>query len=211
MAVVDEGDAGGLTVGLRLSIVARLMRFSQRRAALVYGAILATAGLMVLVGAAGCGGGAPTSPGAPPGPGTPSQGTSGLPTETPAFSFTTFDGESVSSEDLKGKPVILNFWAEYCPACSEFAPHLEEVYQKHRDDGLLVFGVGADGSEAGLTKKAEDLGITYALAASTETGQKFSVRAIPMTFFIGVDGETKSAVLGARTSEQLAAEVEKIL
>ncbi len=187
------------------------MPFSYTRAVLKRGGLLAAAGLVLLFGAAGCGERAPTSPRATPPAVIPSEGGSALPAQTPAFSFTTFDGESYSSEDLKGRPVILNFWADYCPACAEFAPRLEEIYQKHKDEGLLVFGIGGDGSEEALQKKADALGITYELATSTETVEAFAVHAIPMTFLIGGDGETKSAILGARQLEQLEAEVEKIL
>ena len=152
----------------------------------------------------------PTAPSAGPPARISPEGASAVPAQTPAFSFTAFDGESYSSESLRGRPVILNFWADYCPACAELAPRLEEVYQKHKGEGLLVFGIGADGSEEALEKKAAALGITYELATSTKTVEAFAVRAIPMTFLIGADGELKSAILGARQPEQLAAEVEKI-
>ncbi|MCJ7750443.1 MAG: TlpA family protein disulfide reductase [Armatimonadetes bacterium] len=211
MAVVAQKRAPGLTRPVPLGIVAALMPFSHTRADFIRGVMLAAAGLVLLLGAAGCGERAPTSPSATPPAGIPSDGASAVPAQTPAFSFTTFDGESHTSENLKGRPVILNFWADYCPACAEFSPRLEEVYQKHKDEGLLVFGIGADGSEEALRKKADALGITYELATSTETIEAFAVHAIPMTFLIGADGETKSAILGARQSEQLAAEVEKIL
>ena len=194
-----------------LGIVVALMPFSYTKAVFMRGGLLAAAGVVLLLGAAGCGERAPTSPSAAPPAGIPSDSASAVPAQTPAFSFTTFDGESYTSEELKGRPVILNFWADYCPACAQFAPRLEEVYQKHKDEGLLVFGIGADGSEEALRKKADALGITYELAASTETIEAFAVHAIPMTFVIGADGETKAAILGARQPEQLEAEVEKIL
>ena len=211
MAFVANRRVPALTRPWRLGIVTALMPFSCTRADFIRGAMLAAAGLALLLGAAGCGERAPTSPSARPPAGIPSDSASAVPAQTPAFSFTTFDGKSYTSEDLKGRPVILNFWADYCPACAGFAPRLEEVYQKHKEEGLLVFGIGADGSEGALRKKADALGITYELAASTETVETFAVHAIPMTFLIGADGETKSAILGARQPAQLAAEVEKIL
>ncbi len=174
------------------------------------GALVAAILLGVYI-AAGCGTTTPArdAPDRPPGPPTSAAPGQGRP--APDFSFTTFDGVAHTSADLKGSPVVLNFWAAYCPACSKFAPTLEKAYQAHKAEGLLVFGIGAGEPEHKLKEKAESLGLTYPLASSMETTRAFGVRRIPMTFLIDEDGNVQSSLLGARHPAELETELKKIL
>ncbi|MDQ3278229.1 MAG: TlpA family protein disulfide reductase [Bacteroidota bacterium] len=58
---------------------------------------------------------------------------------SPAFSYTTASGEKVSTADLRGKVVFINFWATWCPPCIAEMPSLEALYKKLKDDGRFVF------------------------------------------------------------------------
>ena len=67
----------------------------------------------------------------------------------PAFRLAAYDGPEVSLEGLRGKPVVLNFWASWCyPACYEEAPLLEATWRTFKDQGLMVVGVAIQDKEA---------------------------------------------------------------
>src|SRR5574337_31820 len=69
--------------------------------------------------------------------------------QAPPFALSMFDGSSNSLEQLRGKPVILNFWASWCyPACYEEAPHLEAAWQTYRDRGVMFIGVDSQDRDA---------------------------------------------------------------
>ncbi len=62
----------------------------------------------------------------------------------PDFSLTSLDGRKLTRDSLKGKVVILDFWATWCPPCRASIPHLVELYKKYHDQGLVVVGVSLD-------------------------------------------------------------------
>ena len=67
----------------------------------------------------------------------------------PEFRLKGFDGGEVSLAELKGKPVVLNFWASWCyPACYEEAPLLEATWRKFKDQGLMMVGVDIQDKDA---------------------------------------------------------------
>lgn len=133
------------------------------------------------------------------------------PGPAPAFSFDTLDGETISLADLKGRPIVLNFWSSTCPHCSTLAPHLETLNQEYQEQGLQVLGVAGRDSERALRDKAEGLNLTYPIGMSPEAVAAYGVRGIPMTFFIDREGNIVSSVLGSRGLPDLEAEVQKIL
>jgi len=131
----------------------------------------------------------------------------------PDFSFTTVDGKTIKLSDLKGKPVVVNFWASWCHFCAQEAPDLEAMYNQHKSQGLQMLGVGADPNDSPdvLAKKADELKITYPVGPGSDAAQKYGVTGFPTTFFVDRKGVLVSQLAGARPKDQLAAEVKKIL
>jgi thiol-disulfide isomerase/thioredoxin len=72
--------------------------------------------------------------------------------DAPPFKIAALDGKSYDSTDLKGRPIVLEFWATWCVPCQSTIPLLEHFYQRSKDDGVLVLGVDA-GEDPGLVKK----------------------------------------------------------
>ena len=162
--------------------------------------------LLTLV-AAGCrapSASAPSSSGAPLS-GTPPTGAA------PDFSLVSLDGEAYSLADLKGKPIVLNFWSSGCPHCATVAPYLQDFQTQYGDQGLVVLGVAGMDSETALRNKASSLNTTYPIAISPETARAYNVSPIPMTYFIDREGNIAASILGAQPRRQFEDAVQKIL
>jgi peroxiredoxin len=128
----------------------------------------------------------------------------------PDFSFTTLDGKTIELSDLKGKPVVLNFWASWCHYCLGEAPDLEVLYKKYSPQGLQMLGVGTD-DPAALKRKAEELKLTYAIGSEPNAAKLYGVNGIPHTFFISRDGKIAKSLLGAAPRAELEAQIKRIL
>lgn len=168
-------------------------------------AVLAPALLAFL--AAGCrspSASAPSSSGTPP-TGTPPTGAA------PDFSLVSLDGEAYSLADLKGKPIVLNFWSSGCPHCATVAPYLQDFQTQYGEQGLVVLGVAGLDSETALRAKASSLKVTYPIAISPDTGRAYNVSPVPMTYFIDREGSIAASILGAQPRRQFEDAVQKIL
>jgi len=131
-----------------------------------------------------------------------------------AFALTTFAGEPVSLDGLRGKVVVLNFWASWCyPACYEEAPVLERGWQQWRERGVVVLGVDIQDTEDKARKFMDQFRITFPNAPDT-TGRvsiDYGVYGVPETFFIDRRGYIRSKHVGAVTEAVFRAAVERLL
>lgn len=95
-------------------------------------------------------------------------------------------GELLSSEQLKGQPVVLNFWASWCIPCREEARTLERSWQKYKDQGVRIVGVNVQDSEADAQAFVNEFGVTFPSVRDTDLKlwTKLGVRGLPETFFI---------------------------
>ena len=124
----------------------------------------------------------------------------------PAFVLKTVDGKTLRSSDLKGRPVILDFWAMWCAPCRASMPHLSSMQVRYRERGLVVVGLSVDDDDAQLVKRfAERMGVTFrvALADDRLLDQYGPLRAIPTTIFINRRGDVVRRVVGYIDGETL--------
>jgi thiol-disulfide isomerase/thioredoxin len=120
------------------------------------------------------------------------------PIAVPAFSVTTLDGRQISLADLKGKVVLVNFWATWCPPCRAEIPDLM-LLQEHYKDKLVVLGISEDDPPVEDVKKfVANQKITYPVAMSTPEVRKIfkGVVALPTTFVIDPDGKLQQKHVG---------------
>ncbi|MEW6716997.1 MAG: TlpA disulfide reductase family protein [Chloroflexota bacterium] len=109
----------------------------------------------------------------------------------PDFTLETFDGETYSLDALRGKVVVVNFWASWCVTCDEEALFLQEAWEVYEPRGDVVF-LGVDYADTEPDAKAflEHYGITYPNGPDkgTRIAQAYRIQGVPETYFISRDG-----------------------
>jgi cytochrome c biogenesis protein CcmG, thiol:disulfide interchange protein DsbE len=132
----------------------------------------------------------------------------------PPFVLTAYDGASMELAALRGKVVVLNFWASWCyPACYEEAPVLEGGWRAYRDRDVVVLGVDIQDKEEAGRKFIRDFGLTFANAPDP-TGKvsvDYGVYGVPETFFIDRQGSIRVKHVSAVTEQVFRETVEKLL
>lgn len=120
----------------------------------------------------------------------------------PDFEFTTFSGETIRLADLKGKGVVLNFWASWCVPCRTEAPWLEAAWRRERDKGIVFIGLAYLDQEPAAKAFLDEFDITYPTGPDMQSAaaRRYRITGVPETFFIGPDGKIVSTVIGPITS-----------
>lgn len=124
-----------------------------------------------------------------------------LPEEVRDAEIQTLDGETFRLADYKGKVVVLDLWATWCPPCREEIPHLIELSKEYKDQGVEVIGLDVDQTETveAIREFADEFGINYKLGYAE---QDFALAlmngntAIPQTFVISRDGRILNRFIG---------------
>lgn len=125
-----------------------------------------------------------------------------LPEEAPTFALEDLDGAVVSLADLRGRTVVLNFWATWCLPCRVEIPQLSGFAQAHPE--ITVLGVAIDGSRAELKRGAASLGVDYPVLRIDEaTRAAYGISTVPTTVVIDPEGRIRSAHTGIITRPQL--------
>jgi peroxiredoxin len=128
----------------------------------------------------------------------------------PAWTLKDVEGNPVSSADLKGKVVVLDFWATWCSPCRSEIPGYIELQKKYREAGLVVVGISLDQDGAATVKKfIDEAGINYRIVMGDDsiTGAFGGVEAIPTTFIIDRGGTVQFRKVGAMAHDAFEAQL----
>ncbi|MFC1952384.1 peroxiredoxin family protein [Chloroflexota bacterium] len=133
---------------------------------------------------------------------------------TPDFQLQSTDGQTVSISSLRGKPVLINFWATWCPPCRSEMPYIQEIYEEWSGKGLVVLAIniGESSTQADGFMQSNNLTFTVLLDTTQKVAQSYNITGIPTTFFVDEDGIIKEKVVGAFPNKaQIEAELSKIM
>jgi peroxiredoxin len=137
-------------------------------------------------------------------------------TKAAQFKATTIAGKEFDLKGLRGRVVLLDFWATWCPPCRAEAPELEKLWRKYKDRGLVVAGIALDsGSDRDLRKFATEHRLTYAMVndrAGAIAG-KYRIRPIPTTYVVSPAGLVHAVHVGYQPGleKQLEREIKGLL
>lgn len=131
----------------------------------------------------------------------------------PDFTLTTFSGEKLTLTDLRGKVVVLNFWASWCAPCRAEAPTLEATWNRYKGRGVVFVGVAYTDTERGALAFLKEFGITYpnGLDLGTKISEHYRIQGIPETFFINRNGDIVQFVKAPLSEADLRTFIDRVL
>lgn len=134
----------------------------------------------------------------------------------PDFTLDLLTGGEMTLSEQKGKVVIINLWASWCPPCRAEMPALQEVYLANRDRGLEVLAVNTtyQDQESAAAAFVQDFNLTFPilLERTGAVARQYQLRAMPSTFFVDREGVIRKVIIGGPMSEvTLQTVVEELL
>ena len=133
----------------------------------------------------------------------------------PASTFTTLEGKTLTLDELRGKVVLVNFWATSCPGCVKEMPDMVEVYKQYKDRGFEIIAVAMSYDPPNYVKRfVQTRQLPFPVALDVDGGHARAfgnVQLTPTTFIIGKDGRILEQKLGEIDFVRLKALLDKEL
>jgi peroxiredoxin len=123
------------------------------------------------------------------------------------------DGQQVSLADYKGKAVLINAWATWCPPCKAEMPAIEAYYQAHQAEGFVVLAINDGESQNQVKSFISDRGFTFPVLLDPNASllNALGIHDFPTSILVGRDGNVKGIHVGMFTEEQLNQEAGVLL
>lgn len=119
----------------------------------------------------------------------------------PAFSLPRLGGEPTALTDMRGKVVLLNFWATWCPPCLKEMPAMEASFQRYRKHDFTILAVSSDQEGADIVREFTDkLGVTFPVLLDTDqrVSTLYGAKNLPVSFIVDRQGRIVAGSQGAR-------------
>lgn len=133
--------------------------------------------------------------------------------EAPDFALQTLDGQEISLSSLRGKAVLINFWASWCTPCREEMPDIQRLYEKHRENGFEVLAVNL--SEPLVTARSflDKVEVTFPILRDqqNQTERLYRILPLPATFFVDQEGIIRYTFEGQMSPEYMETRVLALL
>ena len=133
--------------------------------------------------------------------------------QAPDFELTTYTGDAFRLSDLRGTVVVLNFWASWCVPCRDEAPVLQSLWERYRDRGVILVGVGYADIESDALAFIAEFGITYPNGPDigTRISDTYNIQGVPETFVIDQEGNVVKLIIAPVQPGQLDAIINRLL
>jgi cytochrome c biogenesis protein CcmG/thiol:disulfide interchange protein DsbE len=131
----------------------------------------------------------------------------------PDFILTTFKGTAISLKDLRGKPVVINFWASWCPPCRIEAALIERTWRAYKNRGLIFLGINLQDRKQDALNYIREFDVTYPNGPDPtgEISIDYGVSGLPVTFFVSREGQVVRRWVGAIEKSVLISSIEEIM
>ena len=121
--------------------------------------------------------------------------------EAPDFELTTLDGETVKLSDYRGKKVIVNFWATWCPPCKAEMPHMQNFYEEYKDNDIEILAVNLTNMDKGhdaIDAFVKEYGLTFPIPLDEEgdAGTTYQAYTIPTSYILDEKGVITKKIVG---------------
>lgn len=130
----------------------------------------------------------------------------------PDFTLSTLNGEEFTLSEYRGQPVVLNFWATWCPPCRAEIPYFQEASVKYNGQ-VAIIGVDDGETAAQVAPFAREMGITYPLPIDEQSlvSRRYRVNSLPSTYFVDAAGIIQHLHIGLINQAVLEDQIEKLL
>ncbi|HEY4685194.1 MAG TPA: redoxin domain-containing protein [Dehalococcoidia bacterium] len=127
----------------------------------------------------------------------------------PDFLLPALDGSTLRLSELQGRPVLVNFWATWCPPCRAEMPALNAAYESHADEGLIIVAVNLRESTERVSDFADEFGLAFPVVfdRAGEVARTWRIggptEGLPSSYFVDREGVVRKVVYGALTERTL--------
>jgi len=134
----------------------------------------------------------------------------------PDFTLKTIGGQEITLSGLRGKVVLLDFWATWCGPCKESIPHLTQLYKNYQDKGFELIGMSMDksGDVEMVRRFVKSMDISYPIIMTPdEVARNYKVTGLPTTVLIDKEGKVREKIVGFNSAigQQIVARVEELI
>lgn len=129
------------------------------------------------------------------------------------FTLEDLEGNQLSLEDYKGKGMVVNFWATYCPPCKKELPYFEKIYQEYGSQGVEVVAINVGEPLIAVNSFLSKNKVSFPilLDQDQQATEAFKIITLPVTLFINSEGEIVEKINGEASEQMLRENVMKIV
>jgi peroxiredoxin len=133
--------------------------------------------------------------------------------EAPDFRVIGLDGAPIELSEFRGRPVLLTFWASWCPPCRAESPDIEAVYEQYRDTGLVIIAVDVGEDPVTVRNYAQRAALTFTIALDqkNEAARTYRIAGPPTHYFIDANGIIRDWQNGSMSKQTIETKVSTIL
>jgi thiol-disulfide isomerase/thioredoxin len=134
----------------------------------------------------------------------------------PDFTLKTLEGQEITLSELKGKVVLLDFWATWCGPCKESIPHLAQLYTSYKERGLELIGMSTDkaGDVEVVRRFVNSMEIPYPIILTPEeVTRSYKITGLPTAVLIDKKGKIREKIVGFNSAigQQIISKVEELI